>query len=126
MREIKSCQQEKMLVVTLLLACSFSASVAAPILAQKHEILQGQQRAFEPVSNAGGTNNPASSWISRFSEDSTLSCEACKLVSDALEIYLKGKRTEEDIAKLVAQICIVLQIEDENVCDLVMEEFKVR
>ena len=53
------------------------------------------------------------------------SCEMCRVVSTVLDLYLEGKAREEDVAKLVAQICIILQIEDQNVCDLVVEEFKV-
>ncbi len=54
----------------------------------------------------------------------SLECAACKVVSNILEIILEQDTPEEDIAKLIRAICIVGKIEDENVCNLVVEEFK--
>ena len=54
----------------------------------------------------------------------SLECAACKLASSILEIVLEQDTPEEDIARLARAICIIEKIEDENVCSLVVEEFK--
>ena len=54
-----------------------------------------------------------------------LDCEVCKIVSSMLELSLEKNSTEEDIVELAAKLCILLQIEDKNVCDLIVQEFKV-
>ena len=56
--------------------------------------------------------------------EESLECEACKVFSSLLEIFLEQNRPEEDVAKLIKVICIVEKIEDENVCNSIVEEFK--
>ena len=52
-------------------------------------------------------------------------CELCKIVSSALELYMEKNSTEEYLAEFLTKFCIVTRIEDKNVCDLVVQEFKV-
>ena len=54
----------------------------------------------------------------------SLECETCKLFSGVLADFLEKDGPEEDVAKLVKVFCILLKIEDENVCNSVVEEFK--
>lgn len=54
----------------------------------------------------------------------SLECTACKVISGILEDLLELDTPEEDVAKLIREICIAEKIEDENVCSLVVEEFK--
>ena len=56
--------------------------------------------------------------------EESLECEACKVFSNLLEIFLEQNSPEEDVAKLIKVICIVEKIEDENVCNSIVEEFK--
>ena len=54
----------------------------------------------------------------------SLECETCKLFSGVLADFLEKGGPEEDVAKLAKVFCILLKIEDKNVCDSVVEEFK--
>ena len=55
----------------------------------------------------------------------SFNCELCKVVSSVLELYLEEGSTEEEIEEVIGQICILLEIQDENVCNSAMREFKV-
>ena len=55
----------------------------------------------------------------------SLECDACKLgVSVIQELFERGA-TEDAIVKAAIELCIVTKTEDENVCRLVIPEFKV-
>jgi hypothetical protein len=55
----------------------------------------------------------------------SLNCELCKVVSTVLELYLEEGENEEEIEKVIGEICTLLKIEDERVCNAAMVEFKV-
>jgi len=56
---------------------------------------------------------------------SSFSCELCKVVSGALELFLEEESSEEEIEKVIAEVCILLKIEDARVCKAAIVEFKV-
>lgn len=51
-------------------------------------------------------------------------CTFCKEISSILETFLMEDGPKEDVARFVAGLCIYMKMEDENVCNLVVEEFK--
>lgn len=55
----------------------------------------------------------------------TLECTACKLAVKTLQQLFSQNATEDAIVKAVVELCVVLKVEDENVCSLVVPEFKV-
>lgn len=63
----------------------------------------------------------------RFDESrpADLECETCKIVVELIQELLMQNTTEHDIVNVVTRVCIDLKIEDENVCTLVVREFKV-
>lgn len=59
------------------------------------------------------------------SPSSGLTCEACKLIVDTIDVLFMENKTQDEIADVVTSICIDLKIEDRNVCTLVVKEFQV-
>ena len=51
-------------------------------------------------------------------------CMLCKEIAAQAQKYAEEGRTEEEISKLITDFCIVFQILDNNVCTLVVKEFK--
>lgn len=56
---------------------------------------------------------------------SGVTCEACKLIVDTLDVLFMENKTQDDIVDVITTICIDLKIEDRNVCTLVVKEFQV-
>ena len=56
---------------------------------------------------------------------SGLECDACRIIVDAIDTLFSENKTTEDIVAVITDICIELQIEDRNVCTLVVKEFQV-
>lgn len=83
-----------------------SAETAAQVLAVKPDLLSS---------------------LRRLGVGEDLGCELCRAVSSLLETALGGNKTKEDIARLIAQVCILMHQQgiDENVCNHIVEEFKV-
>lgn len=54
-----------------------------------------------------------------------VTCEACKLIVDTLDVLFMENKTQDDIVDVITTICIDLKIEDRNVCTLVVKEFQV-
>ena len=67
-----------------------------------------------------------SSQLLLYGRPADLECEACKIIVAALQDLLEKNSSEEEIVKVITTICIDLKIEDENVCTLVVPEFKVQ
>ena len=59
------------------------------------------------------------------SPSSGLTCEACKLIVDTLDVLFMENKTQDDIVDVITTICIDLKIQDRNVCTLVVKEFQV-
>lgn len=59
------------------------------------------------------------------SPSSGLTCEACKLIVDTLDVLFMENKTQDDIVDVITTICIDLNIQDRNVCTLVVKEFQV-
>ena len=123
----------------LLLACSTALITAAPVLLQKHgarsESVQQawiKQLIHQATSHAAAQQPEGVGVIAAQPSTSSLQsevgfgCDFCRVVSTVLELYLEGGAQEEEIAKLIGVFCVLLEIEDQNVCDLVVEEFKVQ
>ena len=56
---------------------------------------------------------------------SGLTCDACKIVVRVMDVLFMENRTQDDIVEAITYLCIVLKIEDRNVCTLVVKEFQV-
>ena len=56
---------------------------------------------------------------------SSLGCDACKFGVNILQNLFSKNATEEVIVRNLIKLCIDLKIEDDNVCNLVVREFKV-
>lgn len=83
-----------------------------------------QQLARKTTPEARVSNSPLPS---EGEESLDFSCEVCTLVSEVLQFILDTGASEEEVAKYLAlPLCTLLKIEDENVCSLVVEEYKVR
>ena len=55
----------------------------------------------------------------------SLECDACKLGVGVVQDLFSRGATEDEIVKAAIEICIITNTEDENVCRLVIPEFKV-
>ena len=124
----------------LLLACSTALITAAPVLLQKHGarsesvqqawikqlIHQATIHAAAQQPEEVGVIIAAQPSTSSLQSEVGFGCDFCRVVSTVLELYLEGGAQEEEIAKLIGVFCVLLEIEDQNVCDLVVEEFKVQ
>ena len=62
---------------------------------------------------------------SRLRTPADLECEVCKIMVDALQHLLLSNSTEDEVVDVITKLCIDLQIQDQNVCTLVVREFKV-
>ena len=58
-------------------------------------------------------------------EPTGLECESCKILMGVLQGLMLQNASEDEIVNVVTKVCIELKIEDENVCNLVVLEFKV-
>ena len=56
---------------------------------------------------------------------SGLTCDVCKIIVDVIDQSFIENKTQDEIVELATAICIDLQIEDRNVCTLVVKEFQV-
>ena len=54
-----------------------------------------------------------------------LECESCKIIVGILQELMLQNASENEIVDVITRICIDLKIEDNNVCTLVVPEFKV-
>ena len=72
----------------------------------------------------GTTTRVHHSSVSKKSQQQSLECTVCKLASSILEAILEQDRSEDEVGDLVKAVCIILEIEDKNVCDGIVEEFK--
>ena len=98
----------------LLIACSLSflhLCRAVPVLPPS--ISKADSLKFENVSN-----------ILINSGTSVFTCAFCKVVSSILRYILDKEGPEEEVARLIAKICIYAKYADQNVCNLGVEEFK--
>lgn len=55
----------------------------------------------------------------------SLSCEVCKTVSSALELYLQEEHSEDEITEVLAGLCVLFKISDKHLCDAFVKEYKV-
>ena len=56
---------------------------------------------------------------------SSISCDVCRTVSSALELYLEEERSEEEITQVLAGLCVLFRINDKHLCDAFVKEYKV-
>ena len=56
---------------------------------------------------------------------SSLDCDTCKVIAAVLQDLLLTNPSEADIEKFVTNVCLLLKIEDKNVCTGIVLEFKV-
>ena len=106
--------------VFLLILFLLSFSCAAPLSFTKSgEPLKFSQHFFQ----VGEGKAARGVKFSAGAKTSTV-CEACKIFSNLLEAFLIEDKPEEDVANLVKAFCVWKKIEDKNVCDSVVEEFK--
>lgn len=61
----------------------------------------------------------------RVASQESIGCDACKLAIKALQILFTESASEDAIASAIVELCKALKIEDDNVCSLVIPEFKV-
>ena len=54
-----------------------------------------------------------------------IDCGACKVIVDTIQLLARQNASEDEIAKAVTELCILLKIEDELVCFQGVQEFKV-
>ena len=54
-----------------------------------------------------------------------LGCETCRVAASVLQFLFRANATEEEMEKALIKFCIDQKIEDDNVCNLVVREFKV-
>ena len=59
-------------------------------------------------------------------QQSRLTCDVCKIVTGILDVLFLQNATDKDIVDVVTNLCIDFDIEDRNVCMLVIKEFQVR
>ena len=57
---------------------------------------------------------------------SGLTCDLCKAAAGVLDELFLRNSTQDEIVKVITYICITFDIEDTNVCTLVVKEFQVR
>lgn len=63
--------------------------------------------------------------ISDLHDPANLKCESCKIIVGVLQQLLTGNATEDEICNIIARICVDLKVEDQNVCNQIVVEFKV-
>lgn len=103
-------------VVAFLILATVAASPLKPDLDATNRLIDlTARRLQQTLRNDGGPSAPSSG----------LTCDACKIVVGVLDVLFMENRTEDDIVEAATYICIVLNIEDRNVCTLVVKEFKV-
>ncbi|KAI6652711.1 Sphingomyelin phosphodiesterase-like [Oopsacas minuta] len=56
--------------------------------------------------------------------DSKLTCELCKAIFAEVQKLAEQGKTEDELAKIITDICIIFQLQDDNVCHLVVPEFR--
>jgi hypothetical protein len=56
---------------------------------------------------------------------SFIGCEVCKLAVDGLQDLVKKQSSQEDIVEFMTFICQKFKIEDDRVCDAIIQEYKV-
>ena len=56
---------------------------------------------------------------------SELTCDVCKIVTGILDVLFLQNATDKDIVDVATALCIDFDIEDRNVCTLVIKEFEV-
>ena len=96
---------EFLLLAAVGLLCWVTAAEAAPITMPRQGLLKTGQKLQET--------------------STSFQCEFCKVVSSVLELYLEEDDSEEEIEKILSELCILLKIEDANVCNSAVMEFKV-
>ncbi len=57
--------------------------------------------------------------------ESPIECDICEGVVAVAQDLFESNKTEDEVAEFITNVCIVLKIEDRNVCSLVIPEFKV-
>lgn len=103
----------KCVTAFLLAVCSLSFlyfCTASPVLSYSLSKSESQKNA----------NNPKKLLHSGMN----FNCMFCKAVSSVLETILREDGPEEDVARFIAKICVLLKVEDLYVCNRVVEEFK--
>ena len=69
--------------------------------------------------------NALSAKLADLRDPADLDCESCKIIVGVLQQLMMRNATEDEITHIIARICIDLKIEDQNVCNLIVVEFKV-
>lgn len=101
------------------------AALAALFLAETVP-LKYELKATRKLVNLTARRLKQAQWNSTASSPSSgLTCDACKIIVDTLDKLFVENKTEDEIVDVITDICIDLQIEDRNVCTLVVKEFKV-
>lgn len=95
-------------VLVLAFCWSSQYALAAPLPSRSHQ---------DPSHEAPKSSSASSVAVS-------FSCELCKVVSSALEVYLEQEGNEEEVEKVLGEICTLLRIEDKYVCDSMVAVFK--
>lgn len=69
--------------------------------------------------------NALSAKLANLLDPADLDCESCKIIVGVLQQLMMRNATEDEITHIIARICIDLKIEDQNVCNMIVVEFKV-